>query len=200
MAKDFPTTAAAAKCSCSPSRVDADFLWCGDSRGFLMTADGLKQITVDDVQHTVDGPDMRSDGIMTSVCSASKPFHLHEKQVSCSQPCIVLTATDGCFGYVESPIQFEALLLDTLLQSSSIEDWREKLFGILKKISADDYTMCLACFGYASFADLKKAFEPRHKALLETYLAVWNDSTQEQQQQLWLEYAADYLSEQDDVK
>jgi hypothetical protein len=29
---------------------------------------------------------------------------------------------------------------------------------------------------------------------------VWNDSTQEQQQQLWLEYAADYLSEQDDVK
>lgn len=200
MAKDFPATAAAAKCSCSPSRVDADFLWCGDSRGFLMTADGLKQITVDDVQHTVDGPDMRSDGIMTSVCSASKPFHLHEKQVSCSQPCIVLTATDGCFGYVESPIQFEALLLDTLLQSNSIEDWREKLFGILKKISADDYTMCLACFGYASFADLKKAFEPRHKALLETYLAVWNDSTQEQQQQLWLEYAADYLSEQDDVK
>ena len=200
MAKDFPTTAAAAKCSCSPSRVDADFLWCGDSRGFLMTADGLKQITVDDVQHTVDGPDMRSDGIMTSVCSASKPFHLHEKQVSCSQPCIALTATDGCFGYVESPIRFEALLLDTLLQSSSIEDWREKLFGILKKISADDYTMCLACFGYASFADLKKAFEPRHKALLETYLAVWNDSTQEQQQQLWLEYAADYLSEQDDVK
>lgn len=46
----------------------------------------------------------------------------------------------------------------------------------------------------------EKAFEPRHKALLETYLAVWNDSTQEQQQQLWLEYAADYLSEQDDVK
>lgn len=35
MAKDFPTTAAAAKCSCSPSRVDADFCGAATRAAFL---------------------------------------------------------------------------------------------------------------------------------------------------------------------
>ena len=200
MAKDFPTTAVVANCQTEKSQVIVDYLWCGDSRGFLLTANGLKQITVDDVQRTSDEPDMRSDGIMTSICSASKPFHLHEKKICCADPCVVITATDGCFGYVESPIHFEILLLDTLLQSYCIEDWQEKLFGILKKISADDYTMCLAGFGYATFDELREAFENRHEFLMREYLSKWNKSSEEQQREMWLEYAEDYLSDQGDVK
>lgn len=48
MAKDFPTTAAIANCRTEKSQVTVDYLWCGDSRGFLLTANGLKQITVDE--------------------------------------------------------------------------------------------------------------------------------------------------------
>lgn len=200
MAKDFPTTAVIANCQIEATQVEVEYLWCGDSRGFLLTADGLKQITVDDVQRTCDEPDMRSDGIMTSICSASKPFHLHEKKICYAVPCIVITATDGCFGYVESPIHFEILLLDTLLQSYSIEEWREKIFDILKRISADDYTLCLAGFGYADFDELKSAFKERHEFLMREYLSKWNNSPEEQQRKMWLEYATDYLSNQGDVK
>lgn len=125
---------------------------------------------------------------------------LHEKKICCSDPCVVMTATDGCFGYVESPIHFEILLLDTLLQSYCIEDWQEKLFGILKKISADDYTMCLAGFGYATFDELRATFEKRHEFLMKAYLSKWNKSSEEQQRKMWLEYAEDYLSDQGDVK
>lgn len=194
MAKDFPTTASAAHCTVNGGQVDVHYLWCGDSRGFLLTADGLHQMTEDDVQHTTSEPDMRSDGVMTSLCSASKPFHLHDRLIHCTQPCIVFTATDGCFGYVPSPIHFEYLLLDTLLKSSSIEEWRKGMFSILKKISADDYTMCFAAFGFDDFQQLKNTYAARCADIYSRYIEAWDACTEERRQQLWLEYASAYLA------
>lgn len=197
MAKDFPTTASVMHCTLLDDSVRAVCLWCGDSRGFVMTANGLRQLTEDDVQRTGSEPDMRSDGVMTSLCSASKPFSLHRREFNISKPCVFLTATDGCFGYVPSPIHFEMLLLDTLLRSASVEAWKNQLFQALKEISADDYTICVAAFGYNTYQDMQKQFENRANQLLTEYIHPWDSASEEQRQALWLTYAASYLDGQE---
>ena len=60
--------------------------------------------------------------------------------------------------------------------------------------------MCLAGFGYTTFDELRKTFENRHEYLMREYLSKWNKSSEEQQRNMWLEYAEDYLSDQGDVK
>lgn len=197
MAKDFPTTASVMHCTLSDDSVRAVCLWCGDSRGFALTAKGLRQLTADDVQSTGTEPDMRSDGVMTSLCSASKPFSLHSRELYLPKQCILITATDGCFGYVPSPIHFEMLLLDTLLRSTSLEEWKNRIFQTLKEISADDYTMCVAAFGYDTFQDMQKQFVNRANQLLAQYIRPWENATEEQKQALWLTYAASYLDRQE---
>lgn len=197
MAKDFPTTVSVIHCTGENQSAHITCLWCGDSRGFALTADGLHQLTTDDVQSTGSEPDMRSDGVMTSLCSASKPFTIHQKELLLPMPCVLITATDGCFGYMPSPIHFEMLLLDSLLHSKSIEDWKGQLIQTLKEISADDYTMCIASFGYNTFQEMQNQFAKRAKQLITQYIRPWDKATEDQKQALWLTYTASYLDLQE---
>ena len=81
------------------------------------------------------------------------------------KPCVVLTATDGTFGYLPTPMEFELLLLTTLQAANDLVGWRNRLRNALCKLASDDSTLALACYGVETFDDLKATFAGRRADL-----------------------------------
>ena len=63
--------------------------------------------------------------------------------MSFNEPLIILSATDGCFGYLLTPMHFEYILLDCLTNSSNCKEWSESIHKTLNPISSDDFTIGL---------------------------------------------------------
>lgn len=77
----------------------ADFIWAGDSRGYVLSDMGLAQVTKDDIDDSVDALDnISNDGVLTNVVSADGNYILHSKQIKIKDKIIIFNATDGCFG------------------------------------------------------------------------------------------------------
>lgn len=163
LSKTLPTTMVAALAEpISEQTARCIFLWAGDSRGFLLSVQGLQQITTDDVQGNLDAlENIQNDGVLTNLITANNEFTIRTKDLRLQEPCLIITATDGCFAYFISPIEFEEALLETLIASSSLEDWEKRLSLRIGEVASDDYTMQAAILGFHSFKELKSAFLPR---------------------------------------
>lgn len=171
LGKSFPTTMAAMVCAPAEAdktenKVQADCFWAGDSRCYLLDQAGLHQLTADDTPGGNDAmSNLTDDGVLTNVINGSEPFTLHRKAYTFSPPCILFSATDGCFGYIATPMEFELLLLRTLMDSKSISEWKEHLFELFSEVSGDDFTMCLAGYGFKNFRDVQRCFSKRFSEL-----------------------------------
>lgn len=192
MSKDYPTTAAVVVATLSGNRLDVNCLWAGDSRCYLLDEDGLKQITEDDLGGIDAMENLTADGVLTNVISASKDFVVHERTIELKKPGILFAATDGCFGYLSTPMEFEQLLLSTLMTSDSVNIWEDQISSILKDIAGDDYTMSGMAFGYGSFDNLKEAMRSRYKALRENYTKNISERSYEEKVALWKKYRESY--------
>lgn len=191
LSKEFPTTASMIIVS-KDALGQALCLWAGDSRCYLLDAQGLKQLTEDDL-HGLDAMEnLSADGVLTNVISASKEFVLHQKMISFGQPSILFAATDGCFGYFKTPMEFEYLLLSTLKEADNVEEWEQSIFEVLRKISGDDYSLCGMSIGFGDFQRLKQALLPRCRQVYDTYIADLESRTYEEKLDLWKEYKRDY--------
>ena len=104
-----------------------------------------------------------------------------------SFPCLLFTATDGCFGYYPTPMHFEHFLLSGLVSTENVAQWKEKIETGLFKYAGDDYTMCMAGFGYKDFKQLKQSFKARCDELFEKYIA-----SDENADSLWKQYKKEY--------
>lgn len=142
------------------------FLWAGDSRGFVLTDTGLRQCTADHVAGVPDAlENLYRDARLTNMVHADGGFYLETYGMTLPKPCVVLTATDGVFSYLPTPMEFELLLLQTLHMSASLDHWQTNLRRRLARIASDDSTLAMACFGFATFDALKAYFQPRRKAM-----------------------------------
>lgn len=169
--RTLPSTAAVAliqKSANASMLVSA--LWAGDSRVYIMDSKGLAQLTIDDT--TVNDPmiSIYEDGILKNIFCADKPVELHCKTIAVKEPFVVFTATDGCFGYLSTPMEFEGVLLKTLLNTKCVADWENELANIIGAVAGDDHTLCLAAYGYGSYETLQKSFAERCRYLEEHYL------------------------------
>ena len=189
LGKTFPTTAAIVTGSLSGNGVSMNCFWAGDSRCYLMNSDGLHQLTEDDLDGEDAMSNLLNDGIMTNVISASNPFELHIKSKAINYPCIFIAATDGCFGYLKSPMEFEYLLLDTLVRAKNIYGWRAALYDRILAVTGDDFTLSVAVCGYKDFNDIKKRFMKRYTYLSSTYI-----NTEADVLQLWEKYKENYYA------
>ncbi len=188
MVSSFPTTAAFTVCRYIENKLCVDYIWAGDSRGYLLNGKGLFQITEDDVDGEDAMSNLANDGVITNMISASSDFVLHKKRLEPEMPCIVINATDGCFNYLQSPMHFEFLLLDSLLSADSIVQWEKNLKHNLRAVSGDDHDLTMALFGYEGFETLHEAYENRMVYVAKTYIAPWEKAGAEIWQQLWLQY------------
>lgn len=186
LGKLFPTTAAILVGEANENKINVCCYWAGDSRCYILNADGLRQLTADDLNGQDAMNNLKNDGVMTNVINGSVPFEIHCKKLTVGNPCIFLTATDGCFSYLNSPMEFENLLLDSLIGASSVAEWKQELDKRMFERAGDDYTLCVASCGFDNFYDMQNSLNSRKSYVAEKYIcskrdvdAAWNQYKKE---------------------
>lgn len=192
ISKDFPTTAAVILMSIENGGICATCFWAGDSRCYLLDAEGLKQLTEDDLGGLDAMENLTADGVLTNVISSSKDFTVHHKTIFLAKPAVLFTATDGCFGYFSTPMEFEHLLLSALYCAENAENWEAGISEVLQKVAGDDYSLSGAAVGFGSFKNLKGSFEKRYFELLNRYIKDLDGKNPEEKRELWLLYKPNY--------
>lgn len=208
---EFPTTAAIAVCR--PQMQDGkvrdyivDYIWAGDSRGYLLCENGLVQITTDDADEEDIRSSMNSDAPMNNVISHSEPWELHRERLLVRTPGIVITATDGSFGYWSSPMELEHILLKTMRDSENAMDWQDKLDEEINSVAGDDFTLLGLAFGFDTFENMKAKFNNRLQILEKDYIKQMKKLNHESAPDyeklldLWETYSKTYLWEVEKVQ
>ena len=192
ISKKLPTTMAAAVCAAGQNVVHIDLYWAGDSRVYLLDQDGLKQLTEDDLGGIDAFENLSEDGALTNMINLSTAFTIHTGSITMRKPGFVFAATDGCFGYLPTPMDFEYLLLKTLEQASSAYEWEQSLRGEIQEVAGDDYTLSGIALGYQSFSALKEALRPRTGHIFSRYIKDADRDDKEAGRADWLEYKEAY--------
>ena len=108
--KEFPSTLSLVLIA--PWKSNAlvtEFIWAGDSRGYILDSSGLHQVTVDDIANTDALENLSEDAPMKNVISASHPYVLNRRTGIEQLPALIISATDGCFGYLRSPMELSLI-------------------------------------------------------------------------------------------
>ena len=181
LTREFPTTFAGQVIMPDEDeqKLKVCFLWCGDSRCYVLDRSGLHQVSVDDLAVTDALRNLSEDAPMRNVISASNPYTINERRLKIRKPCVLLTATDGCFGYMKSPMEFERLLLETLSGAKCADEWRTALEGAFRRIAGDDFTLCMLPFGFGTFDNLRSFFAERLQLLMEKYFSPESEDPEE---------------------
>lgn len=178
----LPTAVTGAFIRSGKDEVQVQFLWAGDTRGFILDHDGLAQVTEDDVSARDAYHNISADGIHTNRVHGNQnkpPFVLHSTELTLKDKCVVICATDGCYDYFDSPMTFEFFLLAMMNLSKSFEEMRERLVKFLKRLSGDDCALAAAFYGFEDYADFKEFISDRfaflHKDKEHFDQAYWED-------------------------
>jgi len=191
LTKNFPTTASMILFSNLQKQLYSSFVWSGDSRGFILNEDGLQQITRDDIEGNGDAlNNLSADSKLTNFVS-SDDFQLHFKSVIMDRPAIFVTATDGCFGYFSTPMEFEYMLIETMMQAETVEQWKANINSYIRHYASDDYTMGVVIYKYKSFEKMKQSFMLRKSVLYGQYISGLTEND-EVKEALWEEYKKTY--------
>jgi len=171
LSKTFPTTLAMALTESRGEESRHIFMWAGDSRGYLLSpGHGLCLVTEDDVEGGFDPLEFSRDGIMSQVIAADGKYDIHAKEINISFPCFLITATDGCFAYLGTPMELEWILLETLFQAGDMAGWAELIKDRIAKSAGDDYSMEICLGGKLTFEQSKQRFVQRKDVLLKRYI------------------------------
>lgn len=210
MTRELPTTAAAAVLTpveekggnpFARGRFDCKLrvLWAGDSRVYLLDPSGLIQVTKDDLDEMDAYSNLLSDGAMNNVVAADGQTVFHQGSITLESPFLVFAATDGCFGYTRTPMEFEYLVLSAMAQAWTPEEFQRILKESIEGPAGDDFTLCLMAAGFGSFAQMKKTFASRKSLLEEKYIRPLEEmrgkdreASVELEKALWEEYRTGY--------
>jgi hypothetical protein len=140
----------------------AHVFWSGDSRVYVFDpANGAHQLTRDDLRDRGDAlVNLRQDSVVSNAMSADTDFVVHHHQMELVAPFLAVAATDGCFGYVRTPIHFEHLVLASLRDSGDSESWSRLLQQRITAVTGDDASMAVLGVG-ADHAEFRELFAAR---------------------------------------
>ena len=96
--------------------------------------------------------------------SADTDFMVHHHKVELTAPFLAVAATDGCFGYVRTPLHFEHMLLAALAESTDAESWSRLLQRRISEITGDDAAMAVLGVG-ADHEEFQRLFAARTRDL-----------------------------------
>lgn len=143
--------------------------WAGDSRGYVLEPSGARQLTIDDLRDSGDAmSNLRRDSVVSNAMSADTEFHVNYRRVELEAPFLLVCATDGCFGYLPSPMHFEELMLSTLSTTRNVSAWSQAVQDAIVPTTGDDAAMAVIAVG-ADFDELQKLYAPRVADLAEQY-------------------------------
>ncbi|HYN30975.1 MAG TPA: protein phosphatase 2C domain-containing protein [Dermatophilaceae bacterium] len=137
-------------------------LWAGDSRVYVFDpTHGARQLTVDDIRDAGDAmTNLAQDSVVSNAMSADTDFVVNHRRVELTAPFLAVAATDGCFGYLRSPMHFEHLLLSTLRDSAGTEGWSRALQAEITAVAGDDAAMAVLGVG-AGHEQFRRLFARR---------------------------------------
>lgn len=194
MTRPFPTTLAAALIEQKGNGIETHAIWAGDSRVYALTTNGLYQLSDDDLDGEDAFTNLTSDGVLTNLISADGNYKIHILSNYFDLPCIIFTATDGCFGYLPTPMHFEYLILICLQEATNIVEWKSNIEKFLCEASGDDFTMCLAAFGFDTFSELKESFLSRTEYLNTQFIQPIDEAPDDKIVDFWNMYKDTYYS------
>ncbi len=166
--KEYPTTLAITTIVKDNDKYIVNSYWAGDSRNYLWNSKGLFQISIDDLKGDLDPlQNLHEDAPMSNCIQADAPFKIRHKRINLSleEKFVIISATDGCFGYYPSPMDFYKVLTDSLKYSDKIEHWNEKLIQAFVYVTADDFSYSIAAIGFKDFKDLKRELSKSDSSL-----------------------------------
>ncbi|WP_431041659.1 serine/threonine protein phosphatase [Streptomyces sp. P1-3] len=199
MRRQLPTTLAAVRYQVRGDSAECQVLWAGDSRAYTLRPDrGLCVLTRDHTEEQDALELLRSDPPMTNSVCADREFDIESQRMAFPLPCVLLAATDGFFGYVHTPADFEWLLLHTLMRARTPVEWADLLRREVQGYTADDASLAVVALGYPDFSQIRTAFADRHDTMTKHYTRTrppaaapaaeqrdWQDAT-------WRAYRTDY--------
>ena len=168
LVKAFPSTASVALLRpAGEGAVELTALNVGDSRVYFLTpGQGLVQLTRDDTRGRPDPMEsLRESAPLSDMLNADKPFAVKASRVVLPMPCAALCASDGMFGFLRSPMDFEHLLLDCLMRADSVSAFEQDLRDRVVAVTGDDSTCVLSFYGWGSLPDMKRALADRYRAV-----------------------------------
>jgi hypothetical protein len=145
--------------------------WSGDSRVYLFDPSaGAHQLTRDDLRDAGDAlVNLRQDSVVSNAMSADTDFVVNYHRVEVTAPFLAVAATDGCFGYVRTPIHFEHLVLAALQESTDTGSWSQIVQQRISAITGDDAAMAVLGVG-ADHEAFKRLFAARTTELEQRFV------------------------------
>jgi hypothetical protein len=145
--------------------------WAGDSRSYVFTADGARQLHPDDLRDPGDAmANLHHDSVVSNAISADTDFAVNYRRVDLGAPFLIISATDGCFGYLPTPMHFEQLILGALAEARTAEDWSAAVQTRIIAVTGDDAAMAVMGVG-ADLAGFASLFAPRLADLDREFIA-----------------------------
>ncbi|MEU5051587.1 serine/threonine protein phosphatase [Streptomyces sp. NPDC021096] len=174
MRRQLPTTLAAVHYRVLDGGAHAELrpLWAGDSRAYvLLPATGLHVITRDHTRESDALELLRTDPPMTNLICADRGFEVDTQLLAdFPLPCVLVVATDGFFGYVHTPADFEYVLLRTLQEANTEDEWADLLRREVQSYTADDASLALLALGHDNFASLRDLFADRLRHVTDRHV------------------------------
>ncbi len=122
--------------------------WSGDSRAYAFLPTGARQLSTDDLRDSGDAmANLHADSVVSNAMSADTEFHVNYRRVELEAPFLLGCATDGCFGYVPSPMHFEHLVLGPLPEARSVDAWSQRVQSAISAVTGDDAAMSMMGVG-----------------------------------------------------
>ena len=170
---ELPTTLSCALVRKNGKTLETTVLNAGDSRIYaLHPRFGLRLLSKDDVRIECDELDsLINDPPLAQFVSASDLFALKESRHTLPEDAVVLAVTDGCFGYLDSPMHFEYLLLDQMVRAGTWEEWSAGIRQRFSQIASDDCSLAAIAPAHAEFSSMALAFQPRYAHVQSGYIA-----------------------------
>ena len=191
MVRPFPSTVAMIAAKVKNGRLLTHHIWAGDSRTYVLDKNGLGQISRDDIKGEDAMSNLTKDGALTNVISSDGRFVLHSAEFAPRHPCILFCASDGCFGYVSSPMEFEMMILGALEKAASVAQWQHLLDAEIAGRAGDDQTIAVAAFGFRDFSELKSYFMDRYLMICRI-VQEFGNADPDGKQLLWESYRPGY--------
>ena len=111
---------------------------------------------------------LRRDSVVSNAMSADTEFHVNYRRVKLEAPFLLVCATDGCFGYLPTPMHFEQLVLAPLTTTRTVTGWSDTIQQEISAVTGDDAAMAVMAVG-ADLDELRTLYAPRVAELQEQF-------------------------------